>query len=155
MLPHLSFAAVGVSFLSSVLATAVDLSGMQDDSRLRYTRAHSLGDDYAFDARDGWTTLNVTDMQYKYSRSLASYNTDHGYHRLLEDDFIPYKRTSRKDKSVKKKKSKSKSKSNNANAGHHADLLNIDDSMKNPLDSLSSVFHAVGAAEPVTITWCV
>ncbi|KAL1668080.1 Non-catalytic module family EXPN protein [Schizophyllum commune] len=36
----------------------------------RYTRPHSLGDNYVFDPRDGWETVNVTDMQYKYRRDL-------------------------------------------------------------------------------------
>ncbi|TRM68037.1 Non-catalytic module family EXPN protein [Schizophyllum amplum] len=34
----------------------------------RYTRPHSLGDDYVFDPRDGWETVNVTNLQYKYRR---------------------------------------------------------------------------------------
>lgn len=37
----------------------------------RYTTAHSLGDGYVFDPRDGWQSANVTNLQYKYGRSLG------------------------------------------------------------------------------------
>jgi hypothetical protein len=37
-------------------------------SESRYTTAHSLGDNYKFDPRDGWQTVNVTNLQYKYPR---------------------------------------------------------------------------------------
>lgn len=35
----------------------------------RYITAHSLGDGYAFNPRDGWQIANVTNLQYKYGRS--------------------------------------------------------------------------------------
>lgn len=38
----------------------------------KYHKAHSLGDDYRFDPRDGWQTVNVTDLQYKYRRDHES-----------------------------------------------------------------------------------
>lgn len=34
----------------------------------RYHKAHSLGDNYEFDPRDGWQVANVTNLQYKYRR---------------------------------------------------------------------------------------
>lgn len=37
----------------------------------RYITAHSLGDGYVFDPRDGWQSANVTNLQYKYGRSLG------------------------------------------------------------------------------------
>ena len=35
-------------------------------SQSKYTVAHSLGDDYSFDPRDGWQAVNVTNLDYKY-----------------------------------------------------------------------------------------
>lgn len=40
-------------------------------SESRYTTAHSLGDNYKFDPRDGWQTVNVTNLQYKYPRDAS------------------------------------------------------------------------------------
>lgn len=37
-------------------------------SESRYDKAHSLGENYVFDPRDGWQTVNVTNLQYKYQR---------------------------------------------------------------------------------------
>lgn len=44
-------------------------------SRSKYTRAHSLGDNYNFDARDGWKTVNVTNLEYKYRRNAGFANS--------------------------------------------------------------------------------
>jgi hypothetical protein len=33
----------------------------------QYTRPHSLGRGYTFDPRDGWQTVNVSNLSYKYS----------------------------------------------------------------------------------------
>ncbi|KAF8165444.1 hypothetical protein B0H34DRAFT_239648 [Crassisporium funariophilum] len=41
-------------------------------SESKYTKAHSLGDSYGFDPRDGWQSVNVTNLQYKYRRQSAS-----------------------------------------------------------------------------------
>ncbi|EDR12818.1 expansin family protein [Laccaria bicolor S238N-H82] len=40
-------------------------------SESKYTTAHSLGDSYKFDPRDGWQTVNVTNLQYKYPRDAS------------------------------------------------------------------------------------
>ena len=39
-------------------------------STSKYTKAHSLGDNYVFDPRDGWQTTNATDLNYKYRRDI-------------------------------------------------------------------------------------
>ncbi|KAF9469099.1 hypothetical protein BDZ94DRAFT_571566 [Collybia nuda] len=38
-------------------------------SRSKYMRAHSLGENYSFDPRDGWQTVNTTNLEYKYRRN--------------------------------------------------------------------------------------
>src|ERR1700730_15500362 len=38
-------------------------------SRRMYARAHSLGDTYTFDPRDGWETANTTDLTHQYQNT--------------------------------------------------------------------------------------
>src|ERR1700753_2370127 len=38
----------------------------------KYSRAHSYHDSYSFEARDGWQTVNASDLSYKYSSSSPS-----------------------------------------------------------------------------------
>jgi len=59
-----------VIFASLYLSFASYLPGDQrhpTDTELQYTRPHSLGHGYAFDPRDGWQTVNVSNLSYKYS----------------------------------------------------------------------------------------
>jgi hypothetical protein len=37
----------------------------------RYARAHSLGDDYIFNPRDGWTNVTTSNLLYKYATPRA------------------------------------------------------------------------------------
>ncbi|KAF8913806.1 RlpA-like double-psi beta-barrel-protein domain-containing protein-containing protein [Gymnopilus junonius] len=39
-------------------------------SESRYSKAYSLGDNYVFDSREGWQSINATDLNYKYRRNL-------------------------------------------------------------------------------------
>lgn len=41
-------------------------------SESKYSRAYSLGDDYDFDPREGWQSINATDLNYKYRRGLRT-----------------------------------------------------------------------------------
>jgi hypothetical protein len=59
-----------VIFASLYLAFASHLPSHQKhptSTELKYTRAHSLGSGYTFDPRDGWQTVNVSNLSYKYS----------------------------------------------------------------------------------------
>ena len=59
-----------VIFASLYLAFASHLPNHQKhptSTQLKYTRAYSLGNEYAFDPRDGWQTVNVSNLSYKYS----------------------------------------------------------------------------------------
>jgi len=46
-------------------------------SESKYAKAHSLGNGYNFDHRDGWQSVNVSNLAYKYSRSNNA-NSDSG-----------------------------------------------------------------------------
>lgn len=117
---------------------AADISGFDYSLEKKYSTAHSLGDNYRFDPRDGWQTINVTNLQYKYSRS----DKDNGADNAAFEESSLRKRSSKKSKSSHKKAtSKSISPSSNGLVG----------SIKSVLDSLKGI----GSAEPVTITWSV
>ncbi|KAF9534815.1 hypothetical protein CPB83DRAFT_755063 [Crepidotus variabilis] len=49
--------------------TATRTPSSQNLAAAKYSTAHSLGDGYQFDPRDGWEAINMTDLQYKYKRS--------------------------------------------------------------------------------------
>lgn len=48
--------------------TASQVKSARAISENQFDKAHSLGDNYVFDPRDGWQTVNVTNLQYKYER---------------------------------------------------------------------------------------
>ena len=55
-------------FPFSTLATATT-SSTRAVLLSRYSKAHSLGDNYVFDPRDGWKSVNATNLPYKYSHN--------------------------------------------------------------------------------------
>ena len=57
---------------SSLATTSATQGTVHAISKSKYTRAHSLGDNYQFNARDGWEKVDVTDLQYKYARDNIS-----------------------------------------------------------------------------------
>jgi hypothetical protein len=56
------------SLLSPSLVFAAQSSSVRAVSESKYSKAHSLDDNYSFDPRDGWQSMNVTNLQYKYRR---------------------------------------------------------------------------------------
>ncbi|OBZ76632.1 hypothetical protein A0H81_04002 [Grifola frondosa] len=147
-----------VPFLTT--ATAADISAFQAALERRYTTAHSLGDTYQFDPRDGWQTVNVSNLQYKYNHlddSLDTADSSHGGHLST--------RTNNKSKSKPKSKAKpyAKTQSNakpHANAKTQSDAKVSNSASSKALNVIGSSFKsiinsikAIGASEPVTITW--
>ena len=63
---HAGFLATFV--LSPSLALAAQSSSARAVFESKYTKAHSLDNNYSFDPRDGWQSINVTNLQYKYRR---------------------------------------------------------------------------------------
>lgn len=74
-----------ISFLALLILTAgptSTLAGLGNQRRAlsetsKYHKAHSLGDEYQFDPRDGWEVANVTDLQYKYPANHESHLAGH------------------------------------------------------------------------------
>ena len=54
--------------LSPSLVFAAQPSSARAVFESKYTKAHSLDNNYSFDPRDGWQSINVTNLQYKYRR---------------------------------------------------------------------------------------
>ena len=66
-----SWVIVVVIFASLYLAFASHLPSHQKQptaTELKYSSAHSLGSGYTFDPRDGWQTVNVSNLSYKYGQ---------------------------------------------------------------------------------------
>lgn len=106
-------------------------------SESKYSKAHSLGDSYAFDPRDGWQHVNVTDLRYKYRRdSFESGNTN-------DDDALDFEKRAKKKESTPKK-----TPPKNLLAGGVIHGIT---------DTLSKIFQGlkgVGLSEETIITWC-
>jgi hypothetical protein len=105
-------------------------------SRSMYSRAHSLGDSYKFNPRDGWQHVNVTNLQYKYTPSYSP-NLDQQSNSLE-------KRESSKSRNNQTKKQK-----------HSGKGASIGGSIKHILGSVWNGLKAIGQPEPVIITWCI
>ncbi|KAJ3573874.1 hypothetical protein NP233_g2153 [Leucocoprinus birnbaumii] len=67
--------------LSSLTGVAGKPTPAHADGIQSYTRSHSLGENYTFDPRDGWLSVNVTNLQYKYRRDLDDSEHSSGKHR--------------------------------------------------------------------------
>lgn len=80
--------------LTAVTARSNPTTPVRAISESRYSRAHSLGEGYQFDPRDGWEPMNVTNMEYKYRRDTPS-NTSG-----LEDHIEKRSATKNEDVSV-------------------------------------------------------
>lgn len=130
----------------------------------RYARAHSLGNGYQFDPRDGWQSVNVTNLQYKYSRDYGDPDDD-GESELEDSAAHSDALEKRADKKSTKSKSKSKSKAKTKSTGNtkskskskaksqsinpKSAAAKVTSSFKKLIDSMKGI----GKAEPVTITW--
>ena len=150
----------------SMSAAVTEQQSLRDSTRQFYARSHSLGHNYVFPARDGWIPLNVTDMQYKYSRSikkpLDGGVSGAGLTMDAEDSHALVKRTSRKDKSGKAKKAKAQSQkkskaSKNTVGGARvlsaASAGGLGGVVGGALDNIKNALHGIGNPEPVVITW--
>ncbi|EIN10725.1 hypothetical protein PUNSTDRAFT_132799 [Punctularia strigosozonata HHB-11173 SS5] len=161
------------------LGTAVDSARLQAEARAKYTKAHSLADagkPFNFSTRDGWQTINITDLNYKYQRNLETAidqsdtdlkpnenrfeNHEDRQHSSGGHHFWDRKTTKTKKKGKKhsKKPTKKPAKKNHAskvNAAAKGDsattqvLANVDGAVKD----LSQIMSGIGEKEDVIITW--
>ncbi|KAI0693787.1 hypothetical protein BC835DRAFT_1352026 [Cytidiella melzeri] len=149
---------VSLLVLAPSLATAADLRSQHQMLEARYAHAHSLGDHYQFDPRDGWQTVNVSNLAYKYRRD-NPFELE-GAQAAKEPEELA-KRAPTKSKahakpkihSTSKSKSKTKTKStNNAKASSKPNTKGVTNSVSS-LSKIIDSIKGVGSSEPVTITW--
>ncbi|KAF7790900.1 hypothetical protein EIP86_001858 [Pleurotus ostreatoroseus] len=100
----------------------------------RYAHAHSLGDSYQFDPRDGWEAVNITDLQYKYAR---------------EDDEL-YEPDEDDTDNVEEDDDQDPDQHEHLNALERRTSKN---STKTVKTTMIDTIKGVGKSEPVTITW--
>lgn len=100
---------------------------------LKYSRSHSLGDHYTFDVRDGWQSVNVSNLQYKYQARSGNASD-------ALDPFDEHGVGKRAAKEAARKTAKAASKS-------------LGDSVKDVVKAAIKGLKAIGSAEKVTITW--
>ncbi|PCH41263.1 hypothetical protein WOLCODRAFT_131799 [Wolfiporia cocos MD-104 SS10] len=148
----LAFSALTVLPTSTL---AADISTYQSNLERRYSMPHSLGDNYQFDLRDGWQSINVTNLQYKYSRSVTQDAHESSY-KKAED--IPARHSKRASKKASKKKGqKTTSKvSHNSTSNAVTKGQSVSDAASGILGSVKNIvdsIKAIGNPEPVTITW--
>jgi len=139
------------SSLSGV--TAADISTFQSNLEKRYSTAHSLADNYRFDPRDGWQTINVTNLQYKYSRSAAELGTEEA---TSQDIHRKHGRRSTKKSKSQKTNTKTKTKTSAKSSAASTSSNSVSNAASGLLGSVKSVMDtikAIGSPEPVTITW--
>jgi hypothetical protein len=154
---------VSVLTLVPSRATAADLRSYHNSLEARYSRAHSLGDTYQFDPRDGWQSVNISNLAYKYRRQDPIILGEEAGNEAGE----LAKRSSKKSKSKSHSKSKthsgskpkatpqSKSKSKNK-AKSSKSTESTTQSVSKSVSSLGKIIDSikgVGNSEPVTITW--
>ncbi|KAI0352856.1 hypothetical protein OH77DRAFT_1427970 [Trametes cingulata] len=145
--------------LSGVLAADIDAARMSLERR--YTTPHSLGENYIFDPRDGWQTVNTTNLLYKYS-SLADSDSD------LDDDDEPddsdtsgdtllEPRAKKSSSKAKKKAAKKTSKKTVSKAAAKSTSKKLTSAaggvLSGGLSKVVSSIKGIGKPEPVTITW--
>ncbi|KAF5320963.1 hypothetical protein D9619_000450 [Psilocybe cf. subviscida] len=70
--PPTSVSRLGPGGTGNHASSAAGRASSLSASERKYTTAHSLGDDYVFDPRDGWQAVNVTNLEYKYRRKDSS-----------------------------------------------------------------------------------
>ena len=147
-----------VSFLSVILAfsllgslaavSARDVDAARMALERRYTTPHSLGNNYVFDPRDGWETVNMTNLLYKYSNSDDTDEGDedsgdnHGVYSHGSGG-MPASSGTRSTLTRRAKKKSTNPPKPKAAAGV----------LTNTLAKILDTIKGIGKPEPVTITW--
>ena len=128
---HVAFLASFI--LSPCLVFATQSSSARAVSESKYTRAHSLDDNYSFDPRDGWYSINATNLQYKYRRQ-------------EEPDLHPRSNSRLKNRSKKKANKKKANNAPNNKGGLGRVIAGV-------VAGVWAGLKGLGKPEPVTITW--
>ncbi|KAL1944243.1 hypothetical protein VTO73DRAFT_3428 [Trametes versicolor] len=160
-------AASFMTYLTGVSAAEIDYNRMALERK--YTTPHSLGRNYQFDPRDGWQTVNTTNLSYKYS-SRADTDSDlddepddsndsgdsEGHVLESRSKKASHKTSKKTIKKAAKASSKiSKKTTTTKNAKSTAKKLTGSTTgvLTGGLNKVINTLKGIGKPEPVTITW--
>ncbi|KIY73654.1 hypothetical protein CYLTODRAFT_365132 [Cylindrobasidium torrendii FP15055 ss-10] len=127
----------------------------------RYSNSHSLGKDYGFDPRDGWSSVNITDLGYKYE----SPDDDESDSTLSARDNKNHEKSKKKKQNNKNKNKNKKKKSKGGKKKHpvvtqaapkkhkSSGIAAVGDIVKGAVDSVYKGLKGIGEQEEVKITW--
>ena len=122
-----------LSFLIPVTVWALHAPHPQPNGNIsHYGHAHSYSPVYTFHKRDGWETVSVSDLAYKYVQSNATNHAATLY-------------GSREKRERRSKKPQRKTKQKNINNGISGTFNHV----------FNAALKGIGKLEQVTITWCV
>ncbi|RPD67062.1 hypothetical protein L226DRAFT_608312 [Lentinus tigrinus ALCF2SS1-7] len=148
--------AAALLFVVSAVASPGVSAAHVDAERMalerRYSTAHSLGENYTFDPRDGWETVNTTNLAYKYNYprgdgdTVSDLDVDGDY--LDDTAGNGYDNGTLVARAKKTTRTKAKKKAAKTSGGSTASKL-----LKGGLDKVMSSFKGIGKPEPVVITW--
>lgn len=128
---HVGFLASFI--LNPSLVLVAQSSSARAVSESKYTKAHSLDNNYSFDPREGWQSINVTNLQYKYRREEPDLD--------LTGD-LRGNSPSLENRSKKKK----------VHAAHHR-TSGLGQVIAGVVADIWKGLKGLGKPEPVTITW--
>lgn len=139
---------LATAFMFQVLASLVEaaimnISNKQGVRDNRLAKAHQLPESHSFNPGDGWESVNISNLNYKY---LAPSHKDHSFHRAL-------RRSSQNNTSASAKTSKHREKH-----GKTSNTTTTTGVLGTVVSSLASIFAGCmgkGPAEGVIITWYV
>ncbi|KAI9063134.1 hypothetical protein FKP32DRAFT_1592606 [Trametes sanguinea] len=149
--------------VTGVSAAEIDAARMALERK--YTTPHSLGEGYVFSARDGWETVNMTDLMYKYSRAALDSDldddgdSDHDYSEGSGLPILEPRAKKSKSKASKKttqkatKKASAKVTTKAAKATTKTLTSSAGGVLSGGLSKVVSSIKGIGKPEPVTITW--
>ncbi|KDR83851.1 hypothetical protein GALMADRAFT_236271 [Galerina marginata CBS 339.88] len=114
-----------IAMFFPILVSAHHATSARAIAESKYSTAHSLGDNYDFDPRDGWQSVNATNLEYKYRRQLGRDISDNDMEGV----------------------------SNHRRSSQSKGKPGIGGTISGVLGSVIQGLKGIGKSEPVTITW--
>ncbi|KAJ8483314.1 hypothetical protein ONZ51_g4778 [Trametes cubensis] len=145
------FLAMSLLPLTCTGVTAAEIGASRMALERKYGTPHSLGKDYVFDPRDGWETVNTTNLLYKYSTPAHSdlEPDDDSYDSSASSSLQPRAKKS----TTKKTSSKTAAKKTSVKSTSKKLASSAGSVLSGGLTKIISSIKGIGKPEPVTITW--
>ncbi|KAK1236732.1 hypothetical protein PQX77_000088 [Marasmius sp. AFHP31] len=140
---------------------AISASTLPSTSQVRslYARAHSLGNSYIFQSRDGWISVNATDLPYKYRHDhqvVEARSREHEDKKVKTSVKVAQDaQNARKGRKKENSKEGANTPSQKSPKPKTIPKLKAESILDPVAGSSGEKFRTSGEAEPVTITWYV